>query len=71
MVGNLKNKNENAICCFCGKPVLLKEAIILSVQINIESEEIQYLFCHKKHFVKTLDKSIILHPDLVDIEKDE
>jgi hypothetical protein len=71
MVGTLKNKNETAICCFCGKQVLLKEAVILSVQINIESNEIQYLFCHKEHFVEKIDKSIILHPDLVDTNKVE
>jgi hypothetical protein len=70
MVGNLKNKNENVICCFCGKPFSLKEAVVLSVQINIESEEIQYLFCHKKHLTEKIDKSIILHSDLADIERD-
>lgn len=60
------NKNSEVICCFCGKSVDVKDAIILNVQPSIESDEVQNFFSHKKHFTEKLDKSIPLHPDFFD-----
>lgn len=67
MDGNLNNK---VVCCFCGEGLFLKEAAILTIQPNIQSEEKQQLFCHKNHLVEKMDKSIFLHPDFFD-EEDE
>lgn len=64
----LLNKNE-VVCCFCGNSLSIEEAVILNVQPNIESEESQTLFSHKEHFIKALDKTIMLYPDF--FEDDE
>lgn len=58
--------NTMAVCCFCGKSLPLESAVILKVWPNEKSEECQTLYCHKSHFVKALDKSVILHPDLLE-----
>jgi hypothetical protein len=63
MDGNL---NEEVVCCFCGEMLLLREAVILNVQPDIQSDESQNLFCHRNHFIANIHKSIILHPDLFD-----
>ena len=63
MAGNLNN-DDKVVCCFCGKSLPLKDAVILAVQTNVDNQEIQQLFCHKKHFVEKIDKTIVLHPDL-------
>jgi hypothetical protein len=65
MDGTLDDGNK-VVCCFCGKSLLLEDAVVLSVQRNIESKETQCLFCHKKHFIEKLDKSVVLHPDFFD-----
>jgi hypothetical protein len=57
---------DKVICCFCGMDLFLSEAVILNIQPNIKSDEIQHLFCHKNHLVEKIDKSIMLHPDLLD-----
>lgn len=62
--------NTEVICCFCGKPVLLGNAAILTVQPHIDEEESQKLFSHRNHFVSLIDKSIPLHPDLLDDPKE-
>jgi hypothetical protein len=59
------NRNSEVICCFCGKFLFLKDAVVLNVQPSIESEEIQNFFSHKLHFVERIDKSIPLHPDFL------
>ncbi|OIN56675.1 hypothetical protein BLX24_23910 [Arsenicibacter rosenii] len=64
------NKQSEVICCFCGKGLLVKDAVILNVQPNIESEEIQNFFSHKKHFTELIDKSIPLHPDFFEDDDD-
>jgi hypothetical protein len=64
------NLNDMVICCFCGEPLLLKRAVVLSVQPNIEREEWQNLFCHKNHLIEKIDKSIVLHPDLFEEQDD-
>jgi len=61
MSGQL-NETE-VICCFCGEALFLKDAAILIIQPNIESDEQQQLFCHKNHLIEKLDKSVPLHPD--------
>lgn len=57
------NKNSEVMCCFCGNYLPIKNALVLSVYPNLESEESQNLFSHKSHFVERLVKSIPLHPD--------
>jgi len=64
------NKNTEVTCCFCGKSLFVKDAIVLNVQPSIESDEIQTFFSHKEHFVERIDKSIPLHPDFFE-EEDE
>ena len=61
MDGNFESK---VLCCFCGKFFDLKDSLVLAVFPNIESEESQGLYCHKKCFVDRINKSIILHPDI-------
>ena len=58
----LFNKKE-VICCFCGEPLLITEAAVLTIQPTIQSDETQQLFCHKYHVVELINKSIPLHPD--------
>lgn len=60
------NKNSEVICCFCGKNLFVKHAIILNVQPSIESDEMQIFFSHKEHFTEKIVKSIPLHPDFFD-----
>ena len=60
--------NMEVTCCFCGEGLLLKDAAVITIQPNIESDEVQQLFCHKNHLIERIDKSIILHPDLYDEE---
>ena len=62
------NKNSEVICCFCGKSVFVRDAVVLNVQPNIESEEIQNFFAHKEHFAEKIHKSIPLHPDFFEEE---
>ena len=62
------NKNSEVICCFCGKSLFLKDAVILNVQPSILSDEIQNFFSHKKHFTEKIIKSIPLHPDFFEEE---
>ncbi|MEY3965839.1 MAG: hypothetical protein RL263_1008 [Bacteroidota bacterium] len=62
MNGQLNNSTE-VLCCFCGNYVSLKDALVLSIYPNIESEESQQLFSHKSHFTERVVKSIPLHPD--------
>ena len=63
------NKNSEVICCFCGKSLLIKDAVILNVQPCLESEEVQSLFAHRQHFVEKINKAIPLHPDFFDDEE--
>lgn len=58
--------NIEVICCFCGGALFMKDAVLLTVQPSVEQEETQQLFCHKAHFVSLIDKSVPLHPDLLD-----
>lgn len=62
-MGGAVDKNFEVVCCFCGDGLFAKEAMILNVQPNIESNEIQQLFAYKKHFIEKINKSIPLHPD--------
>jgi hypothetical protein len=65
MVGNY---NTKLVCCFCGETVSSNEAVFINVFPSVEKDEEQKLFSHKKCFVKTIHKSIILHPDFFDDE---
>jgi hypothetical protein len=60
MDGNL---NEKVVCCFCGESLNIMEAAVIILKPNIDSDELQQLFCHKIHFVERIDKGIVLHPD--------
>ena len=57
---------EMVVCCLCGKSLPLEAAVVLKVWANEKSEEDQVLYSHKSHFVRALDKSVILHPDLLE-----
>jgi hypothetical protein len=59
---------QKVVCCFCGEGLLLKDAAVLNVQPNIESDEVQQLFCHKNHLTERMHKSIVLHPDFFEAE---
>lgn len=61
-----QNFNSEVTCCFCSEQLLLKDAAILNIQPNINSEEVQSFFCHKHHLLELINKSIPLHPDLFD-----
>ena len=65
MVGNY---NTKLVCCFCGETVSSNEAVFINIFPSVEIDEEQKLFSHKKCFVKTIHKSIILHPDFFDDE---
>jgi hypothetical protein len=62
------NSNSEVMCCFCGNYLLLKDALVLSIYPNIESEESQQLFSHKNHFVERIVKDIPLHLDFFENE---
>ena len=55
--------NKKVVCCFCGKPLLLRDAVVLIVQPRVDIDERQSLFCHKSHFLDKIHESIVLHPD--------
>jgi hypothetical protein len=63
MDGNSENK---VICCFCGKELFIENAVVLTIQSNIQSEECQQLFCHKNHLIERIDKSIPIYLDFGD-----
>ena len=66
----LLNKND-VTCCLCGEPLLITEAAVLNIQPNIQSDEVQSLFCHKYHLVELINKSIPLHPDLFEDDREK
>lgn len=73
MDGNLidkENLSDKVVCCFCGQSLFYKDAVLLSVQPNYKSDEVQQLFCHKNHLIERLNKSIFLHPDFFEEDKD-
>lgn len=53
----------DVVCCFCGEALDVNEATILFMYSNADSEVGQQLFCHRKHLIEKLDKSIILYVD--------
>jgi hypothetical protein len=57
-----KKTDKEVVCCFCGNGESLDNAINLNIIIN--SEESQGLYCHSKCLHRVLHKSIPLHPDL-------
>lgn len=61
MIGTYDKNKMEVICCFCGKPISYNEAMVINVQSNVNSEEVQQLFCHKEHLIEKLDKSIPLY----------
>jgi len=65
----LLNKKE-VVCCFCGESFLITKAAILTIQPNIQSEEVQSLFCHKYHIVELINKSVPLHHDFFEDDID-
>jgi len=67
MDGQLNN-NVEVTCCFCGEGLSLKEAVVLTIQLHLQSDEKQHLFCHKNHLVERIIKSIPLHPDFFEDE---
>lgn len=54
----------NVVCCFCGKELEIQDSVSLIIYPLFGSDESQELFCHRKHLVENIDKSIPLHPDL-------
>ena len=58
--------SNNVVCCFCGDSLPLENAIILNVQPNSNSEEVQKSFAHKQHFTEKIIRTIPLHPDFFD-----
>jgi hypothetical protein len=59
----MDGKNK-VVCCFCGEQIDIKEATVIIVYPNYNSEESQEFYCHRKHLVEKFIKSIPLHPDL-------
>jgi len=57
---------DSVICCFCGQSLSFSSAVTVVVQPNQALEESQQLFCHRRCFVRAVDKAIMLHPDFFD-----
>ncbi len=67
MVG--QSNDIEVTCCFCGEGLFLKDATVLLVYPNVNSDDGQQLYCHKNHFLERLHKSIPpLHPDFFEEE---
>ena len=66
MDGISNKMSEKVICCFCGEYLPIKNAAVIIVQPSVESQETQQLFCHKKHLIERINKSVPLHPDFFD-----
>ena len=62
MDGNFKIE---VMCCFCGESVDIKDSFVLAIFPDLESEESQGLYCHKKCFLGKMHKSVVLHPDMI------
>lgn len=58
----IKMKNENVICCFCGKTEKMKKLIRLVLYLNVDEQQV--LWCHKNCISEKLCKDVMLHPDL-------
>lgn len=58
---------EPVVCCFCGNALDIKSAVVLLMHENIEEEEAQQLYCHKKCINERLHESI---PRYVDLNED-
>jgi hypothetical protein len=57
--------NEKVMCCFCGKQIDIKIAVLLQVFPYDNKDESQQLYCHRMCFVNKLHKNIPKHPDLL------
>lgn len=64
MAGN--SQKENVMCCFCGNTLKLKDSVSIQICLQSNKKEKQNLFCHKNCLIKKLDKSVPIHPDLLD-----
>ena len=57
---------ERYSCCFCGRDVDYKEAVILEVYTSEEPEDKQGLFVHRACYVLVLHKDVPLLPSLME-----
>jgi CDP-diacylglycerol pyrophosphatase len=55
-----------AVCCFCGKPLPMAEAVSLTIQPRIDREESQHLVAHSSCLRAQVIKDIVLITDLTD-----
>jgi hypothetical protein len=64
MKASVKSKKVDieVVCCFCGNGASSDNVININIIVN--SEESQGLYCHEKCLHRVLHKSIPLHPDL-------
>ena len=56
--------NNNAICCFCGQDVSIKDAVVLNIQAKLDIEEVQQFLCHKEHLKEHLHESVKMYLNL-------
>jgi hypothetical protein len=59
------SKKDNFVeCCFCDLKLPKKEAVLLRVFPEIDNDESQDVFTHKKCLRERIKTTIPLHPDL-------
>jgi len=66
MDGN--DASKKLVCCFWGNNLEIENAVLLQVYPQINGDESQELFCHKKCLRDGLHESVPVHPDLLDDE---
>lgn len=59
------NNLSDVICCFCGEPERIDEALTLRANAIDMGDESQVMFAHKSCFARSLHSSVPLHPALV------
>ena len=61
-----ENNIETVSCCFCGQSLPYVDAVQMTVSVKeMDDDEKQGLFAHKKCLACVLHPSVPLHPDLL------
>jgi hypothetical protein len=62
---------EPVVCCFCGKQLPYKSAVLIVVYPTADRDESQSLYAHRAHLVTRLIPGMSLHPALVEKQDDD
>ncbi len=54
------------VCCFCGQSLSERDAVRMVIFPPDAEGESQTLYCHRKHLLQHLDRSVPHHPALDD-----